>query len=213
MKRKFIIAGVFLFIAGILFLYRYNYIPHRKYPDAYFGINRYISNADKDNDGIDDQTDILKNARSYLNTKPKYKSKYYSSGYPDDDYGVCTDVVSFALLGAGYDLRELMNTDIEQFPEDYGIENPDKNIDFRRVTNMKIYFEKHAVSLTTDTKEKEEWQPGDIVIWKKHVGIISDARNAAGIPFVLHNASPYQASYEEDILCIWGKITGHYRIS
>ena len=50
-----------------------------------------------DNDGIDDQTDILNNVREYIKTKPKYKSKYYGTGYPDDEYGVCTDVVANGL--------------------------------------------------------------------------------------------------------------------
>lgn len=49
--------------------------------------------------GVDDQTDILNSTREYIATKPKYKSKYYNSGYSDDEYGVCTDVIAFALLG------------------------------------------------------------------------------------------------------------------
>lgn len=39
----------------------------------------YISAVDADEDGIDDQTDILNGVKSYLDTKPKYKSKYYST--------------------------------------------------------------------------------------------------------------------------------------
>ncbi|MCI9400672.1 MAG: DUF1287 domain-containing protein [Lachnospiraceae bacterium] len=45
------------------------------------------------------------------------------------------------------------------------------------------------------------------------MGIVSDHRNQKGVPFVIHNANPIQAGYEEDILAIWGKITGHYRIT
>ena len=67
----------------------------------------------KDKDGIDDQTDILNNARDYIKTKPKYKSKYYTTGYPNDEYGVCTDVVAFALKNAGYDLMNLVNEQIK----------------------------------------------------------------------------------------------------
>ena len=33
------------------------------------------------------QTDILNNANNYIKTNPKYKSKYYNTGYPDDEYG------------------------------------------------------------------------------------------------------------------------------
>ena len=65
-----------------------------------------------DGDGLDDQSDILQGARDYISTNPVYKSKYYSTGYPDDQYGVCTDVVANAMKSAGYDLVELVNADI-----------------------------------------------------------------------------------------------------
>lgn len=202
----------FITILAIYILYRYNYISHRKYTNDDFGIEPFISSNDMDYDGINDQTDILESAKLYLDTKPKYKSKYYEAGYPDDPYGVCTDVVAFAMQGAGYDLRELVDQDITQHPEDYKLEKPDNNIDFRRVQNLKIYFKHTAESLTKDCKDIDQWQAGDIIIWNHHIGIISDHRNKAGIPFVLHNANPIQASYEEDILTIWGEIEGHYRV-
>ena len=91
----------------------YNYIPHKKYDNEHFNIETYVSSTDKDEDGIDDQTDILNNVRKYIETKPKYKSKYYNSGYPNDEYGVCTDVVAFGLKNAGYDLMELVYEDIK----------------------------------------------------------------------------------------------------
>ena len=54
---------------------------------------------------------------------------------------------------------------------------------------------------------------GDIVVFKKHIGIISDKRNRKGICFVIHHANPYQIYYEEDILEHRDDIIGHYRIS
>ena len=194
-------------------LYCFNYIPHKKYTNADFNIEAYKSNIDKDNDGIDDQTDILNNANNYIKTNPKYKSKYYNTGYPDDEYGVCTDVVAFALKDAGYDLMVLVNGDIKNNKELYDIDAVDKNIDFRRVKNLKVYFDNNAISLTTDINEIEEWQGGDIVVFKKHIGIISDKRNRKGICFVIHHANPYQIYYEEDILEHRDDIIGHYRIS
>lgn len=214
-KKKFLFIAIpVILLVGIYILYRFNYIPHQKYTNEDFGISTYTSKNDQDNDGIDDQTDILNSAHEYLDTKPKYKSKYYAEiGYPDDEYGVCTDVVANAMKGAGYDLMWLVNQDILNYPEDYDIEQADPYIDFRRVRNLKVYFAHTAISLTTDISEIEEWQAGDIVIWSKHIGIISEHRNKKGIPFVLHNANPIQASYEEDILETWGEIEGHYRIS
>ena len=51
------------------------------------------------------------------------------------------------------------------------------------------------------------------MIFENHIGIVSDKRNKDGIPFVIHNANPIQADYEEDILETWGRIVGHYRVS
>jgi hypothetical protein len=215
MKNKILIlvSLLIILISVIYLLYINNIIPHKKYNNDYFNIETYISNIDKDNDGIDDQTDILQGVREYIKTKPKYKSKYYASGYPDDNYGVCTDVVSFGLLNAGYDLRELINIDIKNNPDNYNIQTIDKNIDFRRVNNIKIYLDNNAISLTTDIYDISSWQGGDIVVFKKHIGIISDNRNSKGIPYVIHHANKYQITYEEDILEHRNDIIGHYRIS
>ncbi len=208
----FIVVGSITFCAVIFLLYRYNYIPHRKYDTEFFGIEPYVSQNDKDGDLTDDQTDILQSARQYTTQKPRYKSKYYADGYPSDGYGVCTDVVAQAMLGAGYDLMELVDEDIRQHQKEYDILEPDKHIDFRRVKNLKVYFKNTAQSLTTDIYDIESWHGGDIVIFKKHIGIVSDKRNKKGIPFVIHHANPFQADYEEDILEIWSKVEGHYRI-
>ena len=210
---KIILILLIVIIIVIYILYRYNYIPHKKYTNDYFNIEQYKSKIDKDKDGIDDETDILNNTREYIKTKPKYKSKYYETGYPNDKYGVCTDVVGNALKNAGYDLMELVNEDIKNNKEKYDIEVIDKNIDFRRVKNLKIFFKNNAINLTTDINKIEEWQGGDIIIFKNHIGIVSDKRNKKGIPFIIHNQSPYQSNYEEDILEIRKDIVGHYRMS
>lgn len=185
-----------------------------KYDNSHFGITTYHSNMDKDNDGVDDQTDILNSVRSYIATKPKYDSKYYAGGYPDDGYGVCTDVVAFGLLGAGYDLRELVNEDIKNNPEKYNIKVRDKNIDYRRVRNLLTYLEENSINLSTDIKNIDEWQGGDIVVFSTHIGIVSDKRNKKGIPYIIHHERPYQEEYEEDILgSRKNDIKGHFRVS
>ena len=176
------------------------------------GYPQYISEVDADGDGIDDQTDLLRSARAYLSTGPRYKSKYYESGYPDDGYGVCTDVLAFAMKGAGYDLMTLVNEDILSHREDYDIDTPDLNIDFRRVRNLRVYFKRNALSLTTDPKDTREWQGGDIVMFKEHVGIVSDMRNERGVPYVIHLRSGVQLKYEEDILES-STVTDHFRLN
>lgn len=210
MEKKAVVIGIVALL--VLALGIFLATPSKKYSDADFDITTFVSEKDKDMDGVGDQTDILASAKEYLATKPKYKSKYYAGGYPDDEYGVCVDVVAFALLNAGYDLRELVDADIHEHPEQYNIETIDKNIDFRRVGNLKIFFDNNAEILTTDVREIAQWQSGDIVVFEGgHIGMVSDARNRHGVPFILHHESPWQLSYEEDIL-EKRDIVGHYRM-
>ena len=212
----FIASIIIIFILVIMMiLYRFNILPHKEYINSDFYIEDYISSVDKDNDGIDDQTDILNSAKEYVSTKPKYQSKYYGTGYPNDEYGVCTDVVAFALKDAGYDLMELVNEDIINNKDKYDIDVIDKNIDFRRVKNLDVYFKNNSISLTTDLEQIDKWQGGDIIVFKDHIGIVSDKRNKNGVPFLIHHAYPRQINYEEDVLELYDKeyIIGHYRIS
>lgn len=214
MKKFFIF--VFLFIAGVFvfLLYFFHILVSKYYYNEDFGIDTYVSNVDKDDDGVDDQSDILNNALDYIGTRPKYKSKYYQGGYPDDGYGVCTDVVGYALLHSGYDLRELVNEDIINNRNQYHIDIIDKDIDFRRVANLDIYFHNNAITITTSIDDIGKWQGGDIVVFHKHIGIISNKRNKKGIPLVIHHYGVLQNNYEEDILeSKKDEIIGHYRVS
>ena len=92
-------AGAIL-LCGVLLvlLMRYQHTSAVRPQDQYVGqIPAFYSTVDADGDGVDDQTDVLDNALAYVDTRPKYRSRYYQTGYPDDGYGVCTDVVAFAL--------------------------------------------------------------------------------------------------------------------
>ncbi len=93
-----------------------------------------------------------------------------------------------------------MDQDIEDDPGAYEAtgKRPDPNIDFRRASNLDIFFRRHALSLTTqvipgDVSNLVEWQPGDIVVFGNggHIGIISDRRRPDGVPLLIHNAGPW----------------------
>ncbi len=210
-----IISLIIMMIPFAIYIEKTLYIENKEYTNEDFGIQTYISKIDKDNDGIDDQTDFLQNVRLYLSKKPKYKSEYYAGGYPTGEYGVCTDVIAIAALNSGYDLRTLVNEDIKSRKEDYNIDTIDIDIDFRRAKNLKVYLDKNAVVLTTDISKIEEWQGGDIVVFKGHIGVVSDKRNENGVPYLLHHANPFQTEYEEPggLLRLEVDILGHYRLS
>lgn len=211
-----ILIIIFIIIASIITVYFIFQTNKRTYTDNDFYIETIISSTDYDNDGIDDYSDILQGAKIEAEKKTKYKSAYYAGGYPPDTEGVCTDMVWRALKNAGYLLKDMVDEDIKNNVDEYPRVNgkPDPNIDFRRVPNLKVYFERNQISLTTDLSKIEEWQQGDIVVFgNSHIGIISDKRNKKGIPYLLHNAG--QLLREEDVLEIYNKynpITGHYRM-
>lgn len=184
-------------------------------------INTITYYSDLDNDGINDLEDILQGAREEVENRTRYHSAYYEGGYPPDDEGVCTDVIWRALQNAGYDIKESIDKDINVNINDYpNIENPDPNIDFRRVVNLNVYLNKYMKNITTDiipydVENLEEWQGGDIVVLKNpsHIAIVSDYRRKDGIPYIIHNAGPYPK--EQDNLLTWynrDSIIGHYRI-
>ena len=174
---------------------------------------------DVDGDGVPNQEDIFQSAKEYVATKPVYEDRYYQNGFPDDGYGVCTDVIGFAFLGAGFNLQMLVKSDIEQHIEEYPeMETPDPKIDFRRVKNLDVFFRHTAEVLPTSLDDLSVWEPGDIVTWERHIGIISDKKNERGVPYVIHHAGVSQTEYEEDILegksryTYVREITGHYRV-
>ncbi len=216
--KKILITFIILFlILGITIACYILYKTNKKsYTAEDFGIETLISKTDYDNDGIDDYTDILQGAKIEAKNKPKYKSAYYAGGYPPEGEGVCTDVIWRALKNAGYLLKDMVDEDIKNNVSEYPRVNgkPDPNIDFRRVSNLKVYFDRNQISLTTDLSQIAEWQPGDIVTFgTTHIGIISDKRNSKGIPYLIHNTG--QPFREEDVLELYGKneqISGHYRM-
>ena len=218
MKKKKIIWILAVFFIAILGLGLYLlWIGNQKtYTAEDFGIETIHSQNDADQDGMDDYTDILYGAKAEAKRKPTYQSAYYSGGYPPETEGVCTDVIWRAFRDAGYSLKDLVDQDIQENLEAYPrVEGkPDPNIDFRRVPNLKVYFERNAQSLTTDLTQIEQWQPGDIVTFgTTHIGIVSDLRNQKGVPYLIHNAG--QPKREEDVLEVWNHfnpISGHFRI-
>lgn len=164
--------------------------------------------VDYNGNGISDNDEFVIGALKFVNQKPEYKSEYYDGGYPPVGVGVCTDVVASAFLEAGYDLRELVDSDIRLNQKSYNLSHIDRNIDYRRVNVLQVFFNRHAYILTNDLSNKEEWNSGDIVIFPHHIGVLSSKKNANGYPYVIHHGG--QEIYEEDVL-EGASIVAHYR--
>lgn len=164
------------------------------------------SDIDYDNDDIDDYSDILEGAKKFIDKKPRYKSAYYDGGYPTDDNYVCTDIIWFALKNAGYDFKKLIDEDISNNKKEYDEDVGDKNIDFRRVRNINVFLERNTMSLSVSSIDT--FNPGDIVVYKDHIAIVSDRKNSKGINYILHHDGYHD--YEDNGL-FRKDIIGHYR--
>ncbi len=175
-----------------------------------FGVPTIYSPVDADGDLIDDYTDIMLAARRYVRSQPEYVSDYFAGGYPPEGQGVCADVIWRALKEAGYDLKAMLDQDVGAHPDAYPLANslPDSNIDFRRVVNLRVFFERHCLELTTDADDIAAWQRGDFVIYDGHIAVISDRRNAQGQPYIIHHTG--HGAFEEDALTD-RRILAHFR--
>ena len=171
------------------------------------------SPLDADGDGVDDYHDIMLGARAYIATNPIYESKYYGGGYPDDGRGVCTDVIWQAFRAAGYELKDLVDADVQANRSRYdNIDTVDPNIDFRRVSTLDRFFAAHAQVLTNSFDDPSQWQPGDIVVFgdTEHIAICSDKRNVMGLPYIIHHGTLEEGPVEVDAI-FRHPVSGHYR--
>ncbi len=191
-KYYFIVPIAVIAAICVYYLLYYNLLPARKYSADDFGIDAVHSSI-----MILTATDLTitltfsGRAKADAENRPKYDGRYFSGGYPPDNIGVCTDVIWRAFKNAGYSLRDMVDLDIQLRPEAYeDITDRDPNIDFRRVVNLRVFFDEYAVKLTNDPEEIDKWQPGDIVIFGEdshHIGIVSDIRTSKGITYIIHN--------------------------
>ena len=150
----------------------------------------------------------------------QYDPSYFQIDYPNGDIpadkGVCTDVVIRAYRKAGVDLQKEVHEDMtahfEEYPKNWGLETPDKNIDHRRVPNLMTFFKRHG-TVKKITQDPNDYKPGDIVCWNlggeiTHIGIVSGIKSNDGQRYlIIHNIGAGQVA--EDILFDY-EIIGHY---
>jgi len=161
---------------------------------------------------------LVEAARAQIGVTTIYDPAYVQLGYPMGDIprerGVCCDVVIRALRDAlGADLQSLVHDDMRanfsHYPKIWGLSGTDRNIDHRRVPNLRRYFERRGMEQVEGT----DYLPGDLVALTvppnlPHIAVVSDALGASGLPMMLHNIG--RGAQEEDRLADF-PMTGHYR--
>jgi uncharacterized protein YijF (DUF1287 family) len=150
-----------------------------------------------------------------------YDPSYFSIDYPNGDIpagkGVCTDVIIRTYRKLGIDLQKEMHEDMldhfNEYPANWGLNKPDKNIDHRRVPNLMVFFERHGkIKIISD--EAGDYLPGDIVCWDlgngiTHIGMVANKKTEDyKRTMIIHNIGAGQVLAD----CLFDfKIIGHYR--
>ena len=159
-------------------------------------------------------------ARQQIGITTRYDGAYEQIPYPGGDVpmerGVCTDVVIRALRCLGIDLQKEVHEDMRAhfsaYPKHWGLKRPDRNIDHRRVPNLRTFFTRRGWSLPI-TQNPADYHPGDLVTCTvagslPHIMIVSDRKAPDGTPLIIHNIGA--GAQEEEGLFEY-PITGHYR--
>lgn len=146
-----------------------------------------------------------------------YRKIAYPMGDVPSDRGVCTDLVVRAYRSLGIDLQVLIHEDMARnfavYPKTWKMQQPDRNIDHRRVPNMQTFLRRAGAAVPV-TQTPQGYLAGDLVTWMlpgnlPHIGIVSD-RFVEGTrrPKIIHNIGA--GPVEDDILFEY-RVTGHYR--
>jgi uncharacterized protein YijF (DUF1287 family) len=148
---------------------------------------------------------------------PSYVALDYPGGDVPETTGVCSDVVVRAIRKTGIDLQKVVHEDMKaarsEYPNKWGANKPDRNIDHRRVLNLMTYFARQGKSLSV-SNNATDYQPGDIVAWEltngiDHIGIVTNMlSNSEDRYLIVHNIGA--GTRIEDVLFAW-TIKGHYR--
>lgn len=163
---------------------------------------------------------LISAARAQIGVTTRYDAAYTRLAFPGGDVprqrGACTDVIVRAYRDAfGLDLQALVNADMraafDAYPQIWGLTGPDRNIDHRRVPNLRTWLSRHGAALPIPD-DASGWRPGDIFTslvagTGPHIGLVSDGRGADGW-LIVHNIGA--GAREEDALAAW-PITGRYR--
>jgi uncharacterized protein YijF (DUF1287 family) len=128
-------------------------------------------------------------------------------------YGVCTDVIVRAYRLHNIDLQQLVHEDMKAhfsaYPNNWGLTQPDKNIDHRRVPNLMTFFARQGAKQPI-SQNASDYKEGDIVCWDLGQGILHIGLVAKTYPKVelLHNIGSGQILEA----CLFKyEIIGHYR--
>jgi hypothetical protein len=165
---------------------------------------------------------LIAAAEAQIGQTVVYDPAYAKIAYPMGDisraHGVCTDVIIRAYRDAfDLDLQRLVHEDMQRnfaaYPQLWGLQRPDANIDHRRVPNLKTFLTLRGARLVVGERAGD-FHPGDLVTQMlpgnlPHIAIVTHRPNGdRSRPLMVHNIG--RGAQAEDTLFAFA-ITGQFR--
>lgn len=105
-----------------------------------------------------------------------------------------------------------MRRKLAAYPKQWGLKQPDTNIDHRRVPNLETFFRRRSAALPVSARPAR-YQPGDLMTCTvagrlPHIAIVVPAPDGGPVPWIVHNIG--QGPKLENRLFEF-PLTGHYR--
>ena len=166
-------------------------------------------------------------ALRYSNRTVTYDPAYFKIDFPGGDVplrkGVAADLVVRCYRKIGIDLQKEINEDMEgnsrQYPQLWGSNVIDPNIDHRRVPNLQRFFTRKGETIK-NSRDASTYKTGDIVVWalpsaekaETHIGIVVPGPEGEGsAPWVVHHPPGEGVKWENALFDY--QLLGHYRYS
>ena len=163
---------------------------------------------------------LVEAAKERTSHSVTYDGRYIKLKYPGgdvpDNIGVCTDLVVRCYRKLGIDLQKRVHEDMVKnfhlYPKRWGLKRADKNIDHRRVPNLRTFFKRYGKVLPI-SENGLAYKPGELITWMlpgnlPHIGIVSDQLSEDGKrALIIHNIG--QGPVIEDMIFSF-KITDRF---
>ena len=161
-------------------------------------------------------------ALRYSNLAITYDPADFKIDYPDGDVplakGVAADLVVRCYRKIGIDLQAEIHEDMKAnyrlYPQLWGSNSIDPNIDHRRVPNLQRFFSRKGETIK-NSRDASTFETGDVILWalsnaETHIGIVVPGPDGeGGAPWVVHHPAGGGVKWENAIFDY--QILEHFR--
>ncbi len=178
LKGTIIFIFTILIFSVVILIIMNKFVLKKEYYNATdFNIKTIYSKIDYNKNGIDDYSDILLGAKKSL-----------KKDFNEEEF------ITYSFKYAGYNIKKM-------------IKKYNYNKEESTINNFINYLKNNVKRVSKNISKIEDFQPGDILVFDKKIGIISDKRNKKGNTYIIY----YKDKIVEEDIIKNIDIKGHYR--